>query len=386
MRLVGRCVRADDTAIELRDAFARVTATWATPPPEVPSPLSMVVLDATVRGGAIADARVVSARLCEVTPTETTRLVDGGLAARLRGRADVIAAIRGFFAERGYLEVETPALVPSPGLDRHLDAYEVGPAATAAFLVTSPEYQMKRLLAGGLDRIVQIGRCFRRAEEGVRHNPEFTMVEWYRAGATMTELMDETEAMVHAMVARFRPAETPILGAPCDLAAPFVRMTVAEAFARFAGTPEERMLELATDDEDAFFRTLVERVEPGLAALGVPVLVHGYPASQASLARLDPNDRRYAERFELYVADLELCNGFGELVDPVEQRARLDRDRRDRAAAGLAVYPIDEAFLAALAEGLPPCAGNALGLDRLVALCLGARSLPDVMAFPREAL
>lgn len=363
-----------------------VTVSWAAPPRPLPPPLSTVVIDATIRGGALVEAQLVTARPCDVTPRETTRLVDEGLAERLRGRADVIAAVRAFFAERDYLEVETPAIVPSPGLDLHLDAFEAGPSPTPAFLVTSPEYQMKRLLAGGLDRIVQLGRCFRRAEEGARHNPEFTMIEWYRAGATMAELMDETEALVHAMAARFRPADRPILGQPCDLSAPFVRMTVAEAFARFAATAEDRMLALAHEDEERFFRLLVDEVEPALATVGAPVFMHRYPAPQASLARLAPDDPRYAERFELYVADLELCNGFGELTDPIEQRLRLERDRRDRAAAGLPVYPIDEAFLAALHEGLPPCAGNALGLDRLVALCLGARSVADVMAFPREAL
>lgn len=386
MRVVGRCVRADSATIALRDAFTMVAATWTKPPSALPPPLSMVVIDATVRGGALIDASVVSARACEVTPKETTRLVDRGLAARLQGRADVVAAVRGFFTERRYLEVETPAIVPSPGLDLHLDAFEVGPTAAPAYLVTSPEYQMKRLLAGGLDRIVQLARCFRRAEEGTRHNPEFTMVEWYRAGATMDELMDETEDLMRSITARFSPAETPILSQPCDLGAPFVRMTVADAFERFAATPQDRMLELATDDEEQFFRLLVERVEPAIAAVGVPVFLTGYPATQASLARLDPRDPRYAERFELYVADLELCNGFGELVDPAEQRRRLERDQRARADAGLPIYPIDEAFLGALGEGLPPCAGNALGLDRLVALCLGARSVPDVMAFPREAL
>ncbi|HHH28271.1 MAG TPA: EF-P lysine aminoacylase GenX, partial [Polyangiaceae bacterium] len=207
-----------------------------------------------------------------------------------------------------------------------------------------------------------------------------------RAGATMTELMDETEALVRTMASRFRPVATPILAEPCDLSGPFLRMTVAEAFERFANIDEERMLHLADHDEDGFYRLLVEGVEPALATLGVPVLLHLYPAPQASLARLHPPDRRYAERFELYVADLELCNGFGELVDPVEQRQRLERDRRERDAAGLPVYPIDEGFLAALAEGLPPCAGNALGLDRLVALCLGAPRVADVMAFPRQAL
>ncbi len=306
-------------------------------------------------------------------------------------RAAVIATVRGFFAARGYLEVDTPALVPSPGMDLHLDAFEVvgGLGGARAYLVTSPEYQMKRLLAEGLERIVQIGHCWRRGELGERHSPEFTMVEWYRAGASWQELAAETEALVRAVAVAHRGGTlfAPVGGAgrELDVTGPFQRMSVPEAFARFAGLGRAELVAMARNDEDAYFRWLVERVEPGLGALGSPVFLCDYPASQASLAQKRRDDPELCERFELYLGDVELCNGFGELCDPAEQRARFEEDQRRRAARGLPVYPIDEKFLAALAR-LPPCAGNALGLDRLVAAAAGTARIADVMAFPAERL
>lgn len=274
-------------------------------------------------------------------------------------RAALLAEIRRFMEARDYLEVQTPVMVPSPGLDLHLDAFEID----GAYLITSPEYQMKRLLAEGMARIYQITPCFRRGEQGARHNREFSMLEWYRAGATMHDMMDETEQLVRSLL---------------DLPA-FERMTVADAFQRFASA------DMASLDEDAFFLTLVERVEPALAERPATWLYH-YPASQASLARLCPNDPSVCERFELYVGDLELCNGFGELTDPVEQRRRLERDQEKRRQVGKPVYPIDERFVQALERGLPACAGNALGLDRLLMLICGASSIREVMAFSADEL
>jgi elongation factor P--(R)-beta-lysine ligase len=171
-----------------------------------------------------------------------------------------------------------------------------------------------------------------------------------------------------------------------DIGAPFERLSVAAAFERYAGIDEARALAMAKDDEDRFFRLLVERVEPKIARSARPVFLVGYPATQASLARISPADPRVCERFELYVGGVELCNGFGELTDPDEQRRRLERDRAERARLGKPVYPIDERFLAALSEGMPRSAGNALGVDRLLALCLGERTIGDVMGFPRPWL
>jgi lysyl-tRNA synthetase class 2 len=300
---------------------------------------------------------------------------------RLRERARVLRDVRRFFDARGFVEVETPAMVPSPGLDLHLDAFPVGGGerGAARWLMTSPEYQMKRLLADGWGRIYQIARCFRRGELGSRHNPEFTMLEWYRADAGVDDVMRDTEQLVAAVTGgAVRVGERPI-----DLRPPLDRLGVCDAFARFAGWSREDTLDAAARDEDRYFRALVERVEPAVAALDRGVFLVDYPATQASLARKKPSDPALAERFELYVAGVELCNGFGELVDAAEQRARLEHDQDERRARGLEVYPVDERFLAALGR-VPPSGGNALGLDRLVALACGTTDIASVVAFTAD--
>ena len=295
---------------------------------------------------------------------------------RLDVRARVLADARAFFGARGFLEVTTPAIVPSPGMDLHLVAF----AVEDRFLATSPEYQMKRLLADHA-RIFQIGPCFRRGEKGARHNPEFAMLEWYRRGAGVEDVMRDTEQLV----ARVSGGAFDVEGRRVAALPPFARLGVCEAFARFAGAGERDVLEWAARDEDRYFRTYVERVEPALEALDHAVFLVDFPATQASLARKKPSDPRFAERFELYVAGVELCNGFGELVDPVEQRARFEADTAARAERGLPAYPIDEKLLAALAR-LPDSAGNALGLDRLCALAAGTRDIERVMAFTTDEL
>jgi lysyl-tRNA synthetase class 2 len=276
-------------------------------------------------------------------------------------------------------------VVPSPGLDVHLDALTVRTGPDERYLITSPEYQMKRLLAGGLERIYQLAKCFRNDEVGPQHQPEFTMLEWYRAYAGVDEVMADTEQLVAAMATAI--SGVPVLHTahgPVDVAPPWPRLTVREAFARFAQVDVLALLQ-EEHGEDTFYRLLVERVEPALSELGALFLCE-YPASMASLARKKPSDPRVAERFEAYVAGVELCNGFGELTDPVEQRARLLADQAERARQGLPVYPLDEQFLAALEQGVPPSGGNALGLDRLVMLALGAAHIEDVTAVPASRL
>jgi lysyl-tRNA synthetase class 2 len=302
---------------------------------------------------------------------------------RLAERARVLADARRFFDARGFVEVQTPAMVPSPGLDLHLCAFEVvdGERGAGRWLITSPEYQMKRLLGDGWSRIYQIGPCFRRGERGARHNPEFTMLEWYRANAGVDDVMRDTEQLVAAVTGgRVRLRDRSV-----DLRPPFERLGVCDAFARFAGWTRDETLESAALDEDRYHRTLVEKVEPGLEAIARGVFLVDYPASQASMARAKPADPALAERFELYVAGVELCNGFGELVDPVEQRARLERDRAERRARGLPEYPIDEKLLEALAR-VPPSGGNALGVDRLAALVCGTTEIRSVVAFTDDEL
>jgi lysyl-tRNA synthetase class 2 len=317
-------------------------------------------------------------------PRELTELArqDNLKQQRLRERARIVRTVRAFFEARDFLEVETPLVVPSPGLDVHLAALEVTTAAGARYLTTSPEYQMKRLLAGGLERIHQIAKCFRSDEIGELHQPEFTMLEWYRAFADVESVMRDTEQLV-AEVATLLSGE-PVLhtrrGA-IDVAPPWPRISVREAVGRFGKQELAPLLE----DEERFYRVMVEQVEPALADFGALFLTD-YPTQMASLARKKPGDPSVAERFEAYVAGIELCNGFGELTDPHEQRTRLLADQAERARRGLPVYPLDERFLRALEEGMPPSAGNALGLDRLVMLALGAEHIEQVLAIPASRL
>lgn len=303
---------------------------------------------------------------------------------RLAERARLLAEARVFFASRGYVEIETPIAVPSPGLDFHLDAFEAVGGKTQRFLITSPEYQMKRVLVDHADtpRIFQITRAFRAGELGDRHNPEFTILELYRAHAGVDAVMRDTEQLV----ARLTRGSVTIDGRIIDVRPPLPRITVADAFARFANVPEEEMLRLANEDETTFYEKLAFIVEPALAKLDRGVFLVDYPTTQASLARKKPGDPRYAERFELYVAGVELCNGFGELTDAVEQRARFIRDQAERRAKGKPVYPIDERFVEALERGMPPSGGNAIGFDRLVALACGTTSIKEVIAFTDDEL
>ena len=301
----------------------------------------------------------------------------------LRQRALARKALREFFDQRQVMEVETPAMVPSPGLDIHLDAFPVGGETPPKWLITSPEYQMKRLIAAGAGSIYQICRCFRRSELGGHHEPEFTMVEWYRTFAGSEEVMRDTEQMVAHLASSLLGGATtiPAQGTPIDVSPPWTRITVAEAFKQYAG------VELATvlHDEDTFYQLFAEKVQPRLGHPR-PTFVTHWPASMASLARVYPQSPHLADRFEAFVAGIEICNGFGELIDPVEQRRRLEADQARRQASGKFSYPIDERFVGALEEGLPPCGGNALGLDRVLMLILGAANIQDVVAICHSRL
>ena len=264
-------------------------------------------------------------------------------APRLRARAAILRAIRGWFDEHGYLEVHTPLLVPSPAMEENLEAVPVG----RLFLHTSPEFAMKRVLAAGLCRIYQIAPCFREEELGVHHSREFTLLEWYRVGAGSTELMDEVEALIG------RAAEA--VGRPPP---------------RFARRPVGELLE-DTGDPDAWFRAWVERVEPTLEE---PTIVHGYPPWQAALARLRGG---VADRFEVYLQGIELANAFHEELDPEVLRARWEASDRSRLARGRAPHPRDERLLEAVSR-MPRTAGIALGLDRLVMALTGAAHIRQV--------
>ncbi len=314
---------------------------------------------------------------------ETRRMSLDGVARRLRDRMRVTEAVRAYLRSQHFLEVDTPSVVPNPGSDLHLAAFGVHAGdAAAGWLNTSPEYAMKRLLAGGVARCAQFARCWRAGERGARHQPEFTMLEWYRAWEDLDAVLADAEAIVRAAVGALGDPDVVVReGHRVSLVRPFARLTVREAFARYA-PHEGDPIALAARDEATYYAVFSTEVEPHLGRRQATFLT-GFPSVQASLARVDPRDPAVCLRAELYVAGLELCNAFDELTDPAEQRRRLLDDQTRRAAAGLPVYPLDEAFLAALEEGIAPCAGNALGFDRLVMLATQSPRLDDVMAFPR---
>ncbi|MDA8163622.1 MAG: EF-P lysine aminoacylase EpmA [Desulfobacteraceae bacterium] len=294
----------------------------------------------------------------------------------LRQRARLIQALRRFFIERGYLEVDTPVRVPAPAPE----AYIIPEPSGDWFLQTSPELCMKRLLAGGAERIFQICKCFRQAERGSRHLPEFTMLEWYRAGIGYRELMPECEELFLALARELTGGDRlETSSGPVSLAAPWERLTVAEAFARHAPLSAEAALAAGRFDE-----LLVTQVEPRLG-LGRPTFLHDYPAALGALARLRPDDPAVAERFEIYVDGLELANGFSELTDPAEQRRRFAAERQRIEADGRRPGPLPDKFLAALAA-MPEAAGIALGVDRLLMLLAGAESIERVVTFTPEEL
>jgi lysyl-tRNA synthetase class 2 len=322
----------------------------------------------------------------------------------LEKRAALTAATRAFFTTQGFVEVETPALQVSPGLEPHLVAFATdliapGGARRKLYLHTSPEFAMKKLLVAGMPRIFQLARVFRNAERAGTHHPEFTMLEWYRAGADYTALMADCEALLRAIAAqgvktlRWR-------GQDCDPAAPCERLTVADAFKRHTGidilatAPDPRAPSLdllakaaATTGiapragdawDDLFFRIFLERIEPKLGQ-GRATILTDYPISMAALSRAKTGDPRLAERMELYVCGLELANGFGELTDAAEQRRRFEADMDLKQRRYGERYPIDEDFLAALTHGMPESAGIALGFDRLMMLATGADAIEDVL-------
>jgi lysyl-tRNA synthetase class 2 len=315
------------------------------------------------------------------------------LAARrpaLEARARIRRAVRAWFEDEGFLEVETPARVLSPGQEPHLAAIPAG----SRWLATSPEYHMKRLVAAGYHRIVQIGKAFRDDEHGAHHQSEFTIVEWYRAGAPLEALARDCEQLLRVAARAAGRA-----GSALGIEAAFERTTVRDLVRARAGVAlggDESASELrdkairagafagapppaGTAWDDLFFQMFLDRVEPHLGR-DHPTFVFDWPAPLGALARRKPEDPRVVERFELYAGGLELANAFGELTDPLEQRARFIAESGLRAARGKAVYPIDEKLLAALAE-MPPTSGIALGFDRLVMFVLGAADIRDVVAF-----
>ncbi|EPN4956211.1 elongation factor P--(R)-beta-lysine ligase [Vibrio diabolicus] len=307
---------------------------------------------------------------------------------QLRQRATLIASIRQFFADRQVMEVDTPAMSHATVTDIHLHTFQtefVGPGyadGSKLFFMTSPEFHMKRLLAAGSGCIYQINKAFRNEENGRYHNPEFTMLEWYRVGFDHHKLMDEMDDLLQLVL-------------KCGAAQ---RMTYQQAFIDVLGVCplEGSMTELKTaasklglsdiaepeEDRDTLLQLLFSVGVEHKIGQDVPAFVYDFPASQAALAKINPQDHRVADRFEVYFKGIELANGFHELDNPKEQLARFEQDNAKRLDMGLKPQPIDYHLISALEAGLPDCAGVALGIDRLIMLALGCDHIDQVTAFP----
>jgi lysyl-tRNA synthetase class 2 len=324
----------------------------------------------------------------------------------LIARARITAALRAWFGRQNFVEVETAILQASPGNEAHLHAFStelIGPdaARTALYLHTSPEFAAKKLLAAGEERLFTFARVFRNRERGALHHPEFTMLEWYRANESYEVLMDDCAALLAAAADTAGTKSLTFRGRSADPYARPERVTVAQAFDRFADidlmttvsggeTDREALaaaagahgIRVADDDtwSDIFSRVLVERIEPHLG-IGRATILDEYPIVEAALARRTTSDSRVAERFELYVSGVEVANAFGELTDTAEQRRRFEREMAEKQRVHGERYPIDEDFLAALSE-MPPAAGIALGFDRLVMLATGAPRIEQVLWTP----
>lgn len=294
-------------------------------------------------------------------------------------RSKVYQFIREYFYKNDFLEVETPYLCQSPGMEPHIGPFETtyrpemnpGKEQTL-YLPSSPEYAMKRLLCRGYQNIFQICKSFRNGEHSDMHNPEFTILEWYMAGTDYTQMMDDTEGLIKYVHAGLLSPNTHF-----NTSSPWQRMTVREAMIQHARIDIEK--ETLTDED--FYKEFVSNVEPHLGK-DAPTFIFDYPVSQASLARKKKSDPRYAERFELYINGVELCNGFSELTDAAEQEARFLEEQKQKAANYGKTFPIDHSFLDALKNGMPESSGNALGVDRLIMLLTGLKTIQDVLSFP----
>jgi elongation factor P--(R)-beta-lysine ligase len=322
----------------------------------------------------------------------------------LEARGRIKTALRAWFNTRRFTEIEASQLQASPGNETHLHALAtqvLTPDAqpTQMYLHTSPEFACKKLLAAGETQIYDFARVFRNREAGPLHATEFTMLEWYRTHTDWQVVMEDTLALLRAAAAAVPTDKLTWRGHTVLADAPPIRITLAQAFERFANIDLLASVDdqgegitpilancagkagiRTTDDDtwsDIFSKVLVEKIEPNLG-LDAPTVLCEYPSCEAALARKSPKDPRVAERFELYVCGVELANGFGELTDPIEQRARFEADMAAKLAIYGETYPLDEDFLAALSH-MPPASGVALGFDRLVMLATGARRISDVL-------
>lgn len=325
-----------------------------------------------------------------------------------KNRSSLIQKIRDFFVHADFLEVETPIMTPIPGMEPHLTPFEsrlnfpsVSNSKTAdlsVYLNTSPELQMKKLLGAGFDKIFNITKVFRNGEmDGPLHNPEFTMIEWYRKNADYKDLMKDCENLVLSLT-KSLTYQSDII----DLSTPWPRFTTNELFIKYCGLnllenqdfrTFKKNAEAKNFDtngcenwDDIYFKIFLNNIEPELTKLSTPVFIYDYPSSQAALAKRSTSNPFFAERFELYIKGIELANAFSELTDSKEQHARLIEEQNLRKTMGKTILPIDEEFLTALDHITVPTAGIALGLDRLIMLLLDKKSIEEVLLFPMNKM
>ena len=315
----------------------------------------------------------------------------------LLARMRIIQGIRQFFERGGYWEVETPALQVMPCADMHIHGFRTeyfGPELKKRrdfYLHTSPEFEMKKLLVAGAEKIYQLCKVYRNGESTKLHSPEFTMLEWYRVGVDYTALMDETEAFIHSLAKALDVSEA----RGCSLAKPFERLSVTDSFKKYAGIDLDKCLDdtagfavqaaqagvrvVESDGwDDIFHAVMADKIEPHLGK-DAPVFLYDYPASMACLSKRKTKDPRYAERFELYIAGIEIANAFTELTNAAEQRKRFTEEMAAKQEHYGFSYPLDEDLLTALEYGMPECAGIALGVDRLCMLLSGAEIIDEVL-------
>jgi lysyl-tRNA synthetase class 2 len=315
-------------------------------------------------------------------------------------RSAIIRAVRDFFWSKDFLETDTPLAVKHPGQEPYLNPvpltiHDPHGQAETLHLITSPEFSLKKLLASGFEKIFSITKCFRDYESfGGNHNTEFTMIEWYRAPGTLTAIMDDTEELFKAVGRRLGRESVVYKNTTVPINCVWERKTMKQLWAEYVGVNLDEYLEreslqqLAKDKqlsvgdsdeyEDIFFKLFLNLIEPNLG-FSRPIFVYDYPKRMSSLSKACAHDSRYAERFELYVAGLEIANAFGELTDSVEQASRLEADRALRAKLGRDTWPVDPSFIAALRSGMPEAGGIALGIDRMVVLFTGAKDINEVI-------
>jgi lysyl-tRNA synthetase class 2 len=414
--VAGRVVSVGDDFFVLRDETGAVQIFS----PELPVVFAIIEISGVVQKDGTGKHTAVHLRATggrELVPAdaEPTRrlqwermLLDPSEREIVRRRALYLAAIRTFFLKRGFLEADTPSLVAVPGAEPYLSPLETMVTTadgerTPGYLVTSPEYCLKKLLVAGFEKIFEFSRSFRNEENlGGIHNHEFLMLEWYRAYASYLEIMDDCEALVRTLAKEMNGSQTlRVRGTTVRVDHAWERISVVDAFQKYAAVDLEKNLDTEslrrtvrakgyrpTDSEaydDLFFRIFLNEVEPCLGRK-VPTILYDYPIQMGALAKRSERDPRFAERFELYIAGVELANAYTELNDAAEQEERLRADIRLRKKMGKTAVGPDEDFMHALRIGMPPSGGIALGLDRLLMLLLGRERIEDVRLFPAREL